>query len=121
MHSLLNTLIVVALWLTPAATHKPLEMTLDRHVTPAPGDVIVRVRVEPHADNRFVLVVVNGPMYVSSLRPLHGEESPATQPPTPFRGLSEGHYTILAVLYRRDTEIARVSSPLIVGGIDGTP
>jgi hypothetical protein len=71
-------------------------------VTPAfafaPASVMIRTRIEPHADNRSMEIVADsGGFYRSSTIPLEGDRSPRSAT-FEFRSLPPGEYDISATI-----------------------
>lgn len=77
---------------------EPLEVSVRPAVTPAPGAVRVVVTVEPHPDNRALVIEADSPAFFrSSLRQLEGEADARTHTLL-LTSLPAGVYTITARL-----------------------
>jgi hypothetical protein len=72
------------------------------------------VQVIPDADNRWVVVQMDGPMFQGSRIQLDGIDTPKTLPYVWFRGLPAGEYEVLAVLYNSQKEVARTATTVTV-------
>lgn len=92
-----------------------LSMKVTPHVCHAPCAVTITPRVTPHALNRWVVVLIDGPVSHTTRYQLDGELTGPLQP-VEFRGLSEGVYVVAALLYRQTTpsEAAQVVQQVIV-------
>lgn len=101
---MLRRLPVLLTWLTLAAGPRPGPITVQ--VTPqvclAPCVVTVRVRVEPHPDNRAYWIVVDGGdlYYTSTVWQLDGDHAAVTQSERRYRLTAAGRYTVAAGVVR---------------------
>lgn len=83
----------------------PVSIRLLHTIHTDPATVRVVVRVEKHADNRVLCVVVsNGEFETLSCRQHVGEQAPLQPTLEPFKALPQGEYTALAILVRRSPE-----------------
>ena len=118
IHLLLHFLLVVV------SSHDPIELRVVGNISvcPAPCDINVIVRIEPHEDNRAYELVISGEgdYFSDSLIDLDGRFSPATQSIRRFQYISAGTYQIQAILLRTASgvEVARASRNLVVTGRD---
>ena len=107
---------IFSLWLL---AHAPIELRVDPHFCLAPCDVRVIVRVDPHPDNRWWILQIDGPMIQGSMHQMEGEATPATQEAVWYRSLPEGDYQVTAVVYRvnqQSSEAGRATTAVKVGG-----
>jgi hypothetical protein len=101
-----------------------LTLRLSAYTCLAPCDVRAEVVIPRHADNRYYVVQLDGPMFRSSASELDGANAPVIQPPLWFKSLPPGEYEIVVVLYRANTkpnEVARVRSRITVAGSPRVP
>ena len=87
-------------------------------------DVRIDVRIEPHPDNRWWTVELDGPVFRSSTQQLNGEQSPKTQAPMWINRLPMGSYEVRAILYRdvaQEHEAARAITKLVIGDDPNDP
>lgn len=92
----------------------PIELKVSPQVCFALCTVHATVYIDPHADNRWWVVQIDGPQFQSTARELEGDAGKPTQPIVTFKGLSEGSYEITAVLYRTTGEVARTRDRVLV-------
>jgi hypothetical protein len=82
----------------PAGGAEPLRLSVTPAQSFAPATVLVRARIEPRADNRWLALVADGPnFYRSSEIQLNGDQAPKTVE-LRFSNLPGGDYEIYAVL-----------------------
>ena len=67
----------------------------------APATVSLRVRVEPHPDNRVLCIEYDGGMYSRSCQDHVGLDAPITLWKT-YTNVSAGDYTLVAAIIRKD-------------------
>lgn len=107
---------VMALMTTAGADTPPLALRVTPSSCQAPCTVMLRVRVPAHADNRWLVVQLDGSVFRGSAWQLHGIAAPIQQPDVAFADIPAGRYEILAVLYRNTKEFTRVRSSVVVVG-----
>jgi len=94
-----------------------LSLRLSTYVCQAPCEVRAEVVIPPHADNRYWVIQLDGPMFSSSAHELEGEKAAVVQSPIWFKGLIPGEYEVVVVLYRvnaKPNEVARVVRSIVV-------
>jgi hypothetical protein len=81
---------------------EPVSLDVTPAVSFAPGEVRIRIRVEPNVTNRRMTVVAESEsFYRSSTIQLEGDQAPLTTQ-LQFRGLPRGEYDISAALIGTD-------------------
>lgn len=119
---LITPVLILALALSRAISavpsHKPIELHVPATVCMAPCDVRADVRIEPHPLNRWWIIQIDGPMFVSGMHQLDGEQSAPTQAPVWFKGLPAGEYELVVAVYRnqKTSEAGRDVRKVIVVG-----
>jgi hypothetical protein len=89
---------VVGLAALPVDGHQRLTIAVSPAQSFAPAFLRVRIRVDPHADNRSLEVIADsGGFYRSSEIQLEGDRSPATFE-IQLRDVPQGEYRVLGVL-----------------------
>lgn len=100
----------------PAAADDPISLSLSSHVTNEPGAVLVTVVVQPHRDNRALVVEgESGSFYRLSEVSLEGEGAPRVHR-IHLQNLPAGDYTVTATLRASDTTRAKRQQELMVVG-----
>lgn len=100
------------LWLFLALTLAPPPMTakVSPRLQMEPGYVVVQLRIERHADNRYVDVAIDSGLFRRSTRvQLDGEAAPVTQR-VDYRDVPGGAYIMTADLFGSRAHRARVES-----------
>ena len=102
--------------------HDPIELRVNQRQCFEPCDIQATVRIEPHPLNRWLVLRIDGPMYVSGMRQLQGETERPTQEPVWFKQLPSGDYLLTAIVYRLQpqSEAGRVSQAVRVIATGGT-
>lgn len=112
-------LIAVLIWLTLLAPPR-ITLAISPSVCLSPCSIKVDVVITPNPDNRWIVVIVDGPVYHSSYLELEGEKAPKRFNLT-YTNLSEGSYDVRATLYVSGAyEVTHQSVTLIVAGASGT-
>ena len=95
---------------------EPLTIAVSPAFAFAPATLKVRLRIEPNADNRRLIIVADGAeLYRSSEVQLEGEQAPKTIELS-FRDVPRGDYQVYAVLtdtVGRQRAIARRSTTVL--------
>jgi hypothetical protein len=82
----------------PVDGGEPLKLAVTPAQSFAPGNVKIRARIEPNAENRTLIIVADGPdFYRSSDFQLDGDQAPKTVE-LRFLELPGGEYDVYAVL-----------------------
>lgn len=99
-----------------------LLVTVRPQVCQAPCQTEVRVRVERHPDNRWVVIEIDGERFFrSSHIELYGSEAPLTQPPFVVKDIPQGTYDVKVILYQQGkNEVERKVFTLKVAGFEGS-
>jgi hypothetical protein len=98
----------------PLSAQKQLEMRVPAHILTAPAELQVSLYVEPHRDNRALVVEADGDnMFTSSQLPLEGGTEKRFHL-VRFRSLLPGEYVIRATLHSGDGVRATISTRLVV-------
>lgn len=85
---------------TAAETPRPITIQLSQHVCQSPCELRIRMRIEPHPDNRKARIDVEGPRLArGSEFPLEGDSAPRTVEVW-YHGLPGGSYGVRAALAR---------------------
>jgi hypothetical protein len=93
--------LLVATATPPLQADQALTMRVSPAQSFAPATLRVRVRLEPHADNHSLELIIDSPDYYrSSLVPLDGERSPRTMV-LDFKGCPGGEYQVVSLLTDR--------------------
>ena len=102
--------------LSTQAAHRTLEIRVDPRTCHTPCEIRIIARVEPHPDNRRVVISVDGIAYFSATElTVDGDQSPPTFPPHWFKGIPPGNYDVSAVLLQiGDVIAARVRVTVLV-------
>jgi len=115
----MELLLLFLLWLAPANTPKPIEVTAAPRIALAPSDVRVRIRVEPHTENRLLVVVLAGDNYYrSSQIPLDGDKEATTHERSYIGVRAPGHYMISAILQRQGEKVLHAETTVCLAGLD---
>jgi hypothetical protein len=70
---------MIVLTVAPVDGVEPLKLAVSPAQSFAPGNVMIRARIEPNAENRTLTIVTDGPdFYRSSDIPLNGDQAPKT-------------------------------------------
>jgi hypothetical protein len=81
--------------------HRPIELRSHPAMCMAPCDMRASIRIEPNEQNRWWVLVLDGPMYRESWTQLEGDHAPITQPDVWFKHLPPGDYDVIAIIYRQ--------------------
>ena len=102
--------------MTPAVVLLALQL-LNGPLGLAPCTVVLRVRVEPKAENRSVEVTLTSPDFSSaSLQQLDGLQAPKTQRQQTYPDLPRGEYEIRAIVQRVGQRDLIVRAPFLCAG-----
>lgn len=109
MRRIIGGLFVALLAPPVAADDAKLTMRVSPRVAHAPGRIVVRTTIEPHAGNRAIQIVAESTDYYrSSTQDLDGERAARTTV-VQFKGLPLGVYRVSATLLGTDDEILATS------------
>jgi hypothetical protein len=116
MRNVLGCSVTMILAALPAGGAEPLRLSVTPAQSFAPATVLVRARIEPRAENRWLALVADGPnFYRSSEIQLDGDQAPKTVE-LRFSNLPGGDYEIYAVLSDdtgRQRAVAHLSAKVI--------
>jgi hypothetical protein len=97
-----------------------LAVNISPRITYQPGSVIIRISVEPHADNRALVVETDsGAYFRSSEVQLDGAHEARTRQIT-YADLPGGEYDVVVRVMGSDHARAEVRGKLVVLGSEGT-
>jgi hypothetical protein len=98
MRTALGVCGVIVLSVLPVDGGQPLRLAVTPAQSFAPANVWIRTRIEPHAENRMLTIITDGPAYYrSSEIQLDGEQAPRTME-VRVSSLPGGDYEVYAVL-----------------------
>ncbi len=100
----MTRLLLAWLFVAVSSGHAPVELRVNPTVCLTPCSVLLRVRVEPDAGNRVLVVEIadSASAVYHSERALDGEYAPITQPERIVERIEPGDYEVIAATVGAD-------------------